>query len=350
MNTSSVAYMKEYLKYAVEFEKYVYIWQRAMNEANNRMRTIYDQRSRIESTQNSTQNSLEGLDARYDSQQKYNEREAMRYKKKQRTALIILFIILAVYACIGCYLGAELLNDPNKSFVIARAYVIPIIALACVIIGGIFTGVIPICLGIWIFNKNKYKQFSENANQKSSEASRRRQEIILRAKEDAAESYFVENIIEGSVISKRQEEISVSLQKAKKDLTNFYAENVLPAKYRSLNAVATLYEYLETGRCNTIQGHGGIYDTYENDLRLGLIIQNLVEMNNRLADIQANQRLLYQELQQANRTLSGINSSLNNIEKTNEEIAKNTAISAVADQQTAVAARWMAWNSWAKGN
>ncbi len=149
------------------------------------------------------------------------------------------------------------------------------------------------------------------------------------------------------MLKEKQQEISGALREAKNNLADIYAQDVLPERYRSFSAVATLYDYLETGRCDKIQGHGGIYDTYENDLRQGLIIERLTEISNGLSRIEANQQMLYMELRQANAALSDIGQSLAQIEKSDAEIAANTAISAVADQQTAASVNWMAWKQWA---
>ncbi len=345
VNQNSLSFMKDYLKYALEFEKYVYIWTNSMNKVNEQMRSIYSRRTKLEDIRTSAHNAIENLDSRYSSQQNYNAKEADRYKKKANTARMVLIIDMLVCLLAGVGLFYHGMNVENRLS-------IPILLLSSVI-GSImifiFTFIGPICIGIYSSNKAKPKKFTGQANKQNIEGSRRRREIILKEKESQADNDWVVSVAEESVLSEKQEEISSALQAAKKSLSDIYAKNVLPTKYRSINAVATLYEYLETGRCNTIQGHGGIYDTYEVDLQRGLIIQTLTDIRDSMYRIEANQQLLYRELQQANRMISSINSSLTEIKKTNEEIAKNTAISAVANQQTAASARWMAWNAWANG-
>lgn len=345
----SASFMKDYLKYALEFEKYVYIWTNSMNKANEQMRSIYSRRSELENIRTSAHDSLESLDSRYKTQQNYNEQEAKRYKKKSHALLCVILIDFLVFFSVGCVISLTLLNDPNTTFIIDRKLVLPILSIVCMVIGFIFTWVGPICFGLYLSNKSKYKKYINQANPSNTESSRRRQEVILKEKESQANNDWIVSVAEESVLTQKQEEISNALQEAKKNLSDIYSKNILPAKYRSLNAVATLYEYLDTGRCNTIEGHGGIYDTYETDLQRGLIIKTLADIRDSMYRIEANQQLLYRELQQVNKTLSSINSGLIEIEKTNTEIAKNTAISAVANQQTAASARWMAWNAWANG-
>lgn len=349
INKNSVSYMKGYLKHAVAFEKYVYIWSQAMDDANRRMKQIYSERKRLESAKAAASTRLASLDDTNERQRGYKESEAAKYRKKSKNIFITTAVLLALLFLIGAGIGYALLNDPDTTFIIPRGAVIPVLGLTVMILGSLFTGILPICLGIFFSNRSKAARFEKEAKQLASRASGRRQEIILQAQESEAENAWVTNILEESAVSQHQEEIHNALISAKNSLLQIYSENILPQKYRSLTAVATLYEYLETGRCNTIQGHGGIYDTYEVEKLHLAQLQQMVQMNESLSRIEDNQRYICQELRQANRTLSGIHASLREIEKTNAEIAKNTAISAAANQQTAAAAQWITWRAWANG-
>lgn len=349
INYNNPIVMKDYLKYALEFEKYVYIWSRAMDEANCRMRQIYSERNRLKNAKETTGTQLASLNDTNQRQQRYKESEAVRYRKKSKNTLVTTAVLLTLLFLIGAGIGYALLTDANTTFIIPRGAVIPVLGLTVMIVGSIFTGILPVCLGIFFSNKRKAAQFEKEAKELAGHASVRRQEMILQTRQSEMENDWIVNNVEESVVSKRQEEIQNALINAKNNLLQIYSENVLPQKYRSLTAVATLYEYLETGRCNTVQGHGGIYDTYEVEKIHLEQLQQMVQMNETLNRIEDNQRYICQELRQANRTLSTINASLSEIEKTNAEISQNTAISAAASQQTAAAAQWMAWNAWAKG-
>lgn len=320
--------MKDYLKYAVEFEKYVYIWSRAMTQANDRKRQIYSDYQNIKKLQTSNGNRLSGLNLSFETQRRMKERDIDLYKKKANTATGVLAVSLVFMILLYIFLDFYY-------FIVLSVF-------------GVFV-VLPICLGVIIHNKVKIAQLKKEVDGLMQSDSGRRQEIIMQARENQYEDKLNENRNEEALISKQQQDIQSSLLIAQKNLRQIYDVNVLPAKYRNLTAVATLYEYLETGRCNTITGHGGIYDTYETE-RIHLAqLQQMVEMNQRLSRIEDNQRYICQEMQKANSTLRSINSSLKEIEKTNAEISRNTAISAVANQQTAAATKWMAWNAWAQG-
>ena len=263
INYNNPIVMKDYLKYALEFEKYVYIWSRAMDEANCRMRQIYSERKRLKNAKETTGTQLASLNDTNQRQQRYKESEAARYRKKSKNTLVTTAVLLTLLFLIGVGIGYALLTDTNTTFVIPRSAVIPVLGLTVMIVGSIFTGILPICLGIFFSNKRKAAQFEKEAKELAGHASVRRQEMILQTRQSEMENNWIVNNVEESVVSKRQEEIQNALINAKNNLLQIYSENVLPQKYRSLTAVATLYEYLETGRCNTVQGHGGIYDTYE---------------------------------------------------------------------------------------
>lgn len=332
---TDVSFMKEYLGHAVEFEKYIYIWSNAMTKANSRMRDIYSRRGELEKIRDSSKSALESLSDNIEQRKTALSRFAKTYKRRSVIALVIAIADFVICSII--------------SFAVLRG---GNIAYRLFMILPIFLGTIigPVALFIFIRNAAKFKAETKDINYLADDDSKRRQEIILKDRESNAKNDWSVTVVEESVLKDSQQEISEALQEAKKNLNDIYAQNVLPERYRSFSAVATLYDYLETGRCNAIQGHGGIYDTYENDLRQGLIIERLTEVRDSMRRIEANQQMLYMELEQANSALSSISSSLAGIEKTNSEIAVNTAISAVANQQTAASARWMAWRKWANGN
>lgn len=333
---SDIAYLKEYLKYAVEFEKAVYIWKMAMEKANEQMRNIHSERISLEGSTVSVQNQLTYLD-NYKSTS-----EEQKKLKKYKRAYLIAIIIFAILESITILCGLAMLFIGGADLVTA-------VSLAMTIIFSFSIVNLLLTMPWYIFNKSKYKESLQKADAISRADRDRRKKLLLEAQNNNNQQALAKNKNLENVISQRQEEIFNAYRQARNNLSTLYSENILPAKYRSFNAVATMYEYLETGRCNTIQGHGGIYDTYEKDLQMGLVIQNLENINATLSRIEANQQLLYNELRQANSTLQKINSSLEDVKKTNAQIAHNTAISAEANRQTAAAAQWLTWRAWARG-
>ncbi len=345
INKTSVAYMKEYLKYALEFEKYVYIWSNAMAQTNKQLTDIRSRKNSIQQAQLSAQKQLSTLDYDFEQYEKQEQSEILKHKKRSKIWLIATMIWLAFSVIVA--IGFVFLNpDISKSDIFTKIIFFIFIAgmYFCL---SFFIG--PICLYQHRKNRKIYKRLKNKAQNNSLNLKDKKQNILLAESKRATAQLQAITIIEENDVVKKQNEISIELQKAKRNLSEIYSLNVLPSKYRNFNAVATLYEYLDTGRCNIIQGHGGIYDTYEIE-RISLEqLAQMVMMNQTLNRIEDNQRYICNELRVANQALSSINSSLKSIEKTNKEIAKNTAISAIANQQTAKATSWLAWSAWANG-
>ncbi|MBQ8784705.1 MAG: hypothetical protein IJZ59_01505 [Alphaproteobacteria bacterium] len=346
---SEIEYYKKYLLYATMFEKNVYIWSNAMTQANNHKKNIYERKKHLQNNLNHTQSKLSSYNVADNI--KHFEKEASEYQKISRIALIVLVVVtlfcVATTVLVAC--GESGVSPAEfTSFFFKDIY--SFMYLLVFVFLGIFVGAFgsiigPICIYIYRKNKNKAKQ-----SQKEAKAQTKfNHSMVLEVEKERYQNQIQQNSVEEKYITQRQGEISNALIKAKNNLNNLYAENILPAKYRSFNAVATMYEYLETGRCTTIKGHGGIFDTYEKDLQMGIVIRNLENINASLSRIESNQQMLFKELKQANSTLRTINSSLDDISKTNAQIAHNTAISAEANKQTAAAAQWFTWRAWARG-
>lgn len=130
------------------------------------------------------------------------------------------------------------------------------------------------------------------------------------------------------IYTKNLRDLQVILAKQKQDLNRHYSANVLPAKYRNLIAVGSMYEYLYTGRCTTIAGHGGMYDTFEHDRqmneanrKLGTIIEQnqiIIEQN---MQIIANTELIYSAVCRCNDTANQILAECQSIASSNRAIA-----------------------------
>ena len=115
----------------------------------------------------------------------------------------------------------------------------------------------------------------------------------------------------------------------------FYHLDVIYPKYRNLVAVTTIYEYLASGRCDTLEGADGAYNLYEMELRQNIIIGQLSSVLDSLEQIKSNQFTLYNEIKEANQKTADLLSS----------IADNTKFSAYANEETAKANAAIAQNT-----
>ena len=111
----------------------------------------------------------------------------------------------------------------------------------------------------------------------------------------------------------RQEckEIKSQLQKSKAALESLYANDVIFPKYRNFVMVSSIYEYIYTGRANTL---GEAYNILESEMRLDRIISQLDTIIAHLVDIKNNQYIIYSAIQEANAKLAQINDSSQRIE------------------------------------
>ena len=118
-----------------------------------------------------------------------------------------------------------------------------------------------------------------------------------------------------------------------------YGRNIIYPKYRTIVPVTMFCEYMESGRCEALDGADGAYNKYEDELHMDLILDTLSSIKSvlgrissqigsisgQLKKIQQNQYLLYQELQEGNRIAADIANTAVHIAQSNAAITANTA-------------------------
>lgn len=80
-------------------------------------------------------------------------------------------------------------------------------------------------------------------------------------------------------------EAEESLVRALAFLQGLYSCDAVHPKYRNLLAVCTIYDYLDTGRCDGLAGPGGAYNLYENETRANVVIARLESIEGKLDDL-----------------------------------------------------------------
>lgn len=88
---------------------------------------------------------------------------------------------------------------------------------------------------------------------------------------------------------------------SKETLRQIYDKNIIFPKYRNMVMVCSLYEYVCTGRCDTLEGHEGAYNLLELEIRLDKIVTQLDRIVEMLGRIQRSQYMVYSAIQDANR-------------------------------------------------
>ena len=141
--------------------------------------------------------------------------------------------------------------------------------------------------------------------------------VIDKTNDSAGLIYFSEEISEG-------EKLLESIIATRNEL---YGYNVIYPKYRNIIALSSFYDYLMSGRCNSLAGADGAYNLYESESRADLIITKLSDVLASLDKIQENQYILYQQMSDVNNGIKSLNesmtsaiSSLAHLEATGDEM------------------------------
>ena len=123
-------------------------------------------------------------------------------------------------------------------------------------------------------------------------------------------------------------EIQKALDDTNKKLAQLYSQNIIYPKYQNLIAVSSIYEYLDSGRCDSLDGPNGAYNIYEMEARLDKIITKIDLVISRLDQIMASQYYLYTAIKEIQPSIDKVtNAIISNTEKLNE-VAVNTEATA----------------------
>lgn len=155
-------------------------------------------------------------------------------------------------------------------------------------------------------------------------------------------------------LRKDTETLEERREKAKELLDQFYSLEIIRPKYRSMVCVATFLEYLENERCYKLTGPDGCYNKFEDELRQGIIINQLTNISNQLAQIRQNQELLADALDEIQHNTNSLCSGLQQVDTKLSSIQQDTQIAAWYSQQTAeeqlAMNRYIVIRDWVKGN
>ncbi|GHV17961.1 hypothetical protein FACS18949_07000 [Clostridia bacterium] len=154
-----------------------------------------------------------------------------------------------------------------------------------------------------------------------------KEKVRQRKKRTQSNAIVIDNLQQES------EHVAAAIHDAETTIGTLYDKGVVFEKYRHFVAVATFYEYLMSGRCETLEGRDGAYNLYETELRQNIIIGKIDEILDRLSEIRDTQYVMCSAIQESNRIsseiaseLSNIKSSLNAIEGSSASVAKSAKL------------------------
>lgn len=116
-----------------------------------------------------------------------------------------------------------------------------------------------------------------------------------------------------SVLTEEYQILSKHIKYTEELLGKYYDLDIIYPKYRNLVYICSIYEYLESDRCDSLTGPYGAYNLLENDIKYARIVEKLDYISQTLEDIRDNQRELYYAIQETNNSLNSLNASLNNL-------------------------------------
>lgn len=99
----------------------------------------------------------------------------------------------------------------------------------------------------------------------------------------------------------------------KKLLEKYYDLDYIYPKYRKLVYICSIYEYFDSGRCDTLTGPYGAYNLLEQDIKYSKIVEKLDVIVDKLDEIIENQRELYSVMRDCTNSIAELANSLDNV-------------------------------------
>ncbi|MGN0516248.1 hypothetical protein [Eubacterium sp.] len=328
----NVEIMTDVFKNAMIFERYTKTWADTLAYINGLLQTNSNKENNALYEIEAEQHKISNVDRQY-AEYKYRAKKDVR--KYRSIVIIVLATFLLLTAVSGIMYKVGLSTDNSTMIGIGgTVFMILTMTLCPFIVLGV------VALGIYKSHVRK-KDVKKYTTQNSS------LEKTIASNNIVSYNSFLDNTRkEKAYLLSKKQEVTEEYKKSKEILDEIYATDLIPKRYQGLVQTATIYGYLYNGICTNIRGHGGVYERYENDLKLGVIIDRLNMINDKLNTVINNQKLLYDELCSINSELSDIKSEIAAGNKTLSEIRSNSAIAATASAQSAAANSYIATAVW----
>lgn len=159
----------------------------------------------------------------------------------------------------------------------------------------LFVGIVLLSCVLCLFviaddKKNKDQAAREQLRQKQREY----EQNLQRQKKQKAIEEIKRNIILRDIGNLEKER-----EKCSDTLKAIYACGIIHPKYQNFVAVASIYEYFDTGRCSSLEGRDGAYNIYEWESRTDKIVAKLDQVLEKLDQIQNAQFTLYSAIMES---------------------------------------------------
>ena len=128
------------------------------------------------------------------------------------------------------------------------------------------------------------------------------------------------------ILRARLEEMQARVNDMERDLSRAYSCNVIYPAYRNLVAVTSFHDYLQSGRCERLDGHEGAYNLFNLESRLDKIITKLDQIGSQLESIKYNQQMLYTTMKESKQQLEILNGAARTMTERLDTLAANEAV------------------------
>lgn len=157
---------------------------------------------------------------------------------------------------------------------------------------------------------------------KKSESFRVWQEYENKKKEN--QKQIEHNRIKEAYLDNAIAKIKKKLQDSQNRLQTIYSYGIVFPKYQNFAMMSSIYEYIFSGRCSTLEGRDGAYNILELELRLDKIIWKMDEIVQKIDQIKNNQYLIYESIQEVNHNCSVLIQNNIEIEKQIDKLSETT--------------------------
>lgn len=150
-------------------------------------------------------------------------------------------------------------------------------------LGGILLGVIVVVGAYFLYGKRAVEAWSASGDRQERAAD---DERAKQAYEEKAQAYPLKKTLPSlrmEVLNEAIQEAEDKRQASQEALAALYAQDVIFPKYRGLLALCSLHEYLQTGRCDKLEGPNGAYALLEAELAQKKIALDLIDYDPKTA-------------------------------------------------------------------
>ena len=158
-----------------------------------------------------------------------------------------------------------------------------------------------IATNAWLASKGKYDALVQQDKATREENARR-----TTVYKEETQTYSVKTKEYNTHYSVRTNQLKNLQTQLEKQLDACYNQGIIYSKYRNFVAVATMLEYLESGRCEQLDGPNGAYNLYEMEIRQNVVIAQLSQIVENLSGIQNSQYLLWEKISESQEEIASL--------------------------------------------